>query len=185
MNAVEDMTRDRSQERCVRADGSEKSCVRAEGLQKSCVRSDRSEKSDMSCVRVDGWTKSCVRADESEKSYVQAEESSSVGVWNNGGAEIIANNQRNRNCQDSDVKLIVRDPLDDDKIPVVSGAQMAPLPHEPSEFEKIQTSAHSHPISTMVHIMRQRQSTSGTTQTNRARYRRQRTPSNTMRLSPC
>ena len=45
------------------------------------------------------------------------------------------------------------------------------------------TSAHSHPISTMVHTMRERQSTSGTTQTNRAHHRRQRTPSNTMRLS--
>ena len=31
----------------------------------------------------------------------------------------------------------------------------------------------------MVHLMRQRQSTSGTTQTNRAHHRRQRTPSDT------
>ena len=35
----------------------------------------------------------------------------------------------------------------------------------------------------MVHIMRQRQSTSGITQTNRAHHRRQRTPSATMSLS--
>ena len=34
-------------------------------------------------------------------------------------------------------------------------------------------------ISTMVHIIRQRQSTSGTTQANRAHHRRQRTPSHT------
>ena len=50
--------------------------------------------------------------------------SSCFGVWKNGGAEIIANNQRNRNCQDADVKPIVRDPIDDDKIPVESGAEM-------------------------------------------------------------
>ena len=36
VNTVEDMTRDRSQERCVRADGLQKSCVQADGLQKSC-----------------------------------------------------------------------------------------------------------------------------------------------------
>ena len=88
---------------------------------------------------------SCVRADGSEKSRVQAEdaqkscgrESPCVGVWKNGGAEIIANKQRNRICQDADVKLIVRDPTGDDRIPVVSGAEMTPVPHEPSEFEKL------------------------------------------------
>ena len=52
-------------------------------------------------------------------------------------AEIIANNQRNRNCQDADVKPIVRDPIDDDRVPVESGAEMTPYPHEPSEFEKL------------------------------------------------
>ena len=34
VNAVEDMTRDKSQERCVRDDGSEKSCVQDDGLTK-------------------------------------------------------------------------------------------------------------------------------------------------------
>ena len=56
----------------------------------------------------------------------------------NGGAEIIANNQRNRNCQDADVQPTVRDPTDDDQIPVESGAEMTPVPHEPSEFEKLE-----------------------------------------------
>ena len=75
--------------------------------------------------------------------------------------------------QDADVKPIVRDPMDDDRILVGSGAEMTPVPHEPSEFEKTETSSHSRPISTMVHIMRQRQSTIGITQTNRAHHRRQ------------
>ena len=44
VNAVEDMTRDRSQERCVRADGLKNSCVQAEGLQKSCVGAEGIEK---------------------------------------------------------------------------------------------------------------------------------------------
>ena len=198
MNAVEDMTQDKSQNRCVRADGSEnscvqadrlqkscvqadglnRSCVQADGLQNSCVQADGSEKSQKSCVRADGVQKSCVRADESEKSQkscVQADGSRNscgqaegsknscvrgdglkkscvqadglqksrvrksycVGVWKNGGGEIIANIQRNRNCQDADVKPSVRDPIDDDKIPVESGAEMTPVPHEPSEFEKL------------------------------------------------
>ena len=52
VNAVENTTRDNSQERCVQADGSTKSSVQADGLKKSCVR-------------VDVWTEnSCVRVDE-------------------------------------------------------------------------------------------------------------------------
>ena len=43
--------------------------------------------------------------------------------------------------------------MDDDKVLVKSGAEMTPVPHAQS---------HSHPISNMVHLMRQRQSTSGT-----------------------
>ena len=45
MNAVVDMTRDKSQERCVRAEGSRKSCVQDDGLTKPCVQADGSEKS--------------------------------------------------------------------------------------------------------------------------------------------
>ena len=42
VNAVEDMTRDKSQERCVRADGSEKSCVQDDGLPNHvCELTDR------------------------------------------------------------------------------------------------------------------------------------------------
>ena len=41
------------------------------------------------------------------------------------------------NCQDADVKAIVRNPMDDDKILVQSRAEMTPVPHEPSEFEKL------------------------------------------------
>ena len=131
---------------CVRADGSEKSqksCVQADGLQKSCVRVDgRTEKS---CVQAGGMKDSCVRPDGPQKSCVHAQDaqklcgrkSSGVGVWKNGGAEIIANNQINRNCQDADVKPIVRDPIDDDRIPVESGAELTIVPHESSDFEKL------------------------------------------------
>ena len=62
--------------------------------------------------------------------------SSCVGVRKNDGVEIIHNYQRKRACQDADVKPIVRDPMDDDRVLVESGAEMTLVPHEPSEFEK-------------------------------------------------
>ena len=105
--------------------------------------------------------------------------SSCVEVRKNDGVEFIIGCQRKRACQDVDVNRVVRDSMDDDRVLVESRTDMTLVPHEPSEFEK-QKQSHSHPISTMVHIMRQRQSTSGTTQTNRAYHRRQRTPSDTM-----
>ena len=43
---------------------------------------------------------------------------------------------RERACQDADVKPVVRDPMDDDRVLVESGTEMTPVPHEPSEFEK-------------------------------------------------
>ena len=49
----------------------------------------------------------------------------------------MSNSQRNRMCQDADVELIVGDLMDDDRILVVSGAEMTFLPHEASEFEKL------------------------------------------------
>ena len=64
------------------------------------------------------------------------ENSSCVEVRKNAGVEIIHNCQRKRACQDVDVKPIVRDPMDDDRVLVESGAEMTPVPHEPSEFEK-------------------------------------------------
>ena len=62
--------------------------------------------------------------------------SSCVGVRKNDGVEIIHNYQRKRACQDADVKPIVRDPMDHDRVLVESGAEVTHVPHEPSEFEK-------------------------------------------------
>ena len=38
----------------------------------------------------------------------------------------LSNSQRNRMCQDADVKPIVRDPMDDDRILFESGAEVTP-----------------------------------------------------------
>ena len=54
VNAVENTTREKSQERCVQADGPEKSCVQADGLKKSCVQADGLKNS---CVQADGLQK--------------------------------------------------------------------------------------------------------------------------------
>ena len=64
------------------------------------------------------------------------ENSSCVKVRKNDGVEIIHECQRKRACQDVDVKPVVRDPMDDDRVLVESGTGMTPVPHEPSEFEK-------------------------------------------------
>ena len=64
------------------------------------------------------------------------ENSSCVKVRKNDGVEIIHECQRKRACQDVDVKPVVRDPMDDDRVLVESGTEMTPVPHEPSEFEK-------------------------------------------------
>ena len=78
--------------------------------------------------------KACVQTEKVQNPCVQ--NSSCVGVWKKDGVEIIHNNLRNRTCQDADVKPIVRDPMDDDRVLVESGAEMTLVPHEPSEFEK-------------------------------------------------
>ena len=44
--------------------------------------------------------------------------------------------QRKRACRDIDVKTVVQDPMDDDRVLVESGTQMTPVPRDPSEFEK-------------------------------------------------
>ena len=62
------------------------------------------------------------------------ENSSCVKVRKNDGVEII--HEGKRACQDVDVKPVVRDPMDDDRVLVESGAVITPVPHEPSEFEE-------------------------------------------------
>ena len=64
------------------------------------------------------------------------ENSSCDEVRKNDGVEIIHECQRKRTCQDVDVKPVVRDPMDDDRVLVESGTEMTPVPREPSEFEK-------------------------------------------------
>ena len=61
------------------------------------------------------------------------ENSSCVKVRKNDGVEIIHECQRK---QDVDVKPVVQDPMDDDRVLVESGTEMTPVPREPSEFEK-------------------------------------------------
>ena len=61
------------------------------------------------------------------------ENSSCVKVRKNDGVEIIHECQRKR---DVDVKPVVQDPMDDERVPVESGTEMTPVPREPSEFEK-------------------------------------------------
>ena len=62
--------------------------------------------------------------------------SSCVAVRKNDEVEIIHECQRKRARQDVDVKPVVRDPMDDDRVLVESGTEMTPVPREPSEFEK-------------------------------------------------
>ena len=121
---------------------------------------------------------SCVQTKKVQNPCVQ--NSSCVGVRKNDGVEIIHNYQRKRACQGADVKPVVRDPMDDDRVIFESGAEMTPVPHEPSEFEKQKHHLTHIPFQPWCKSLRQRQSTSGTTQTNRAHHRRQRTPSDTM-----
>ena len=62
--------------------------------------------------------------------------SSCVEVRKNDGVEIFHNCQRKHACQDIDVKPVVRDPIDDDRVLVESGAEMTPVAQEPSESKK-------------------------------------------------
>ena len=64
------------------------------------------------------------------------ENSSCDKLRKNDGVEIIHECQRKRACRDVDVKPVVQDPMDDDRVLVESGTEMTPVPREPSEFEK-------------------------------------------------
>ena len=55
----------------------------------------------------------------------------------NGGVEIIPTINEIAGVKIADVKPIVRHLMDDDRILVESGTEMTPVPHEPSEFEKL------------------------------------------------
>ena len=99
---------------------------------------------DNSCVRADKLQKSCdqknsyVGVRKNDGAEIDANEKSlHVDVRNNNGLEITANDQENRRCRDADVTPIVRDPMDDVRIPVESRAEIVPVPHEPSESEKM------------------------------------------------
>ena len=80
----------------------------------------------------------CVHPEKSRKTEPQTthERRSCVGLRKNDGVEITANDQESRRCRDADVTPIVRDPMDEDRILAEAGADMSPVPHEPSEFEK-------------------------------------------------
>ena len=84
--------------------------------------------------QITGALNPCVQTKKVKNPCVKS--SSCVGVRKNDEVEIIHNCQRKRACQDADVKPVVRDPMDDDRVLVESGAEMTLVPHEPSEFEK-------------------------------------------------
>ena len=63
------------------------------------------------------------------------ENSSCVKVRKNDGVEII--HERKRACQNVDVKPVVRDPMDDDRVLVESGTEMTPVPREPHNLTHI------------------------------------------------
>ena len=83
---------------------------------------------------ITGALNPCVQTRNVKNPCVQ--NSSFVEVRKNDGVEILHECQRKRACQDVDVKPVVRDPVDDDRVLVESGAEMTPVPHDPSEFEK-------------------------------------------------
>ena len=83
---------------------------------------------------INGALNPCVQTRKVKKPCVQ--NSSCVGVRKNDGVEINHYCQRQRACQDADVKPVVRDPMDDDRVLVESRAEKTPVPHELSEFEK-------------------------------------------------
>ena len=83
---------------------------------------------------ITGVLNPCVQTRKVKNPCVQ--NSSCVEVRKNDGVEIINDCQGKRACQDADVKPVVGDPMDNDRVLVESGAETTPVPQEPSEFEK-------------------------------------------------
>ena len=74
---------------------------------------NRREKSSYVCVKKNDGVE-IIDNDQGNR----REKSSCVGMRKKNGVEITANDQENRRCCDADVTPIVRDLLDDDRIPV-------------------------------------------------------------------
>ena len=127
---------------------------------------------------ITGALNPCVQTMKVKNPCVQ--NSSCVEVRKNDGVEICHERQRKRACQDVDVKPVVRDPMEDDRVLVESGAEMTLVPHEPSELKKQKHNLTHIPFQPWYTSCVKGKSTSGTTQANRAHHRRQRTPSGTM-----
>ena len=121
---------------------------------------------------------SCVQTKKVKNPCVQ--NSSCVGVRKNDGVELIHNYQRKRACQDADAKPVVRDPMDDDRVRVESEAEMTPVPHEPSEFEKQKHHLTHIPFQPWCTSCVKGKAKAEPHKTNRAHHRRQRTPSDTV-----
>ena len=166
--------------------GTIESCVRAGDSQGSRVRAGESQKS---CVRVDGWQKqkSCVRAGDSQTSCVQVEDSQNSCVRAEELAESCVRAQNscaqaeeqqifNSHISDAIIQPIVEDPSSTRWQNSCRGRSGASL-HTMWGFRvwEKETWIGTHSIQTMVHIMRQKQSTIWASQTCRAHRRRQRT----------
>ena len=90
-----------------------------------------------SCVRADGYELEMYKSPCDSLSRKQVANNACVDLRKNDGVEITAKDPGNHRCHDADVTPIVRDPLDDDSIPVESGAEITLVPREPSESEKM------------------------------------------------
>ena len=83
---------------------------------------------------ITGALNSCVQTKKVKNPCVK--NSSCVGERKNDGVEIIYNCQRKRACQDADVKPSFVIQWTMTEFFFESGAEMTPVPHEPSEFAK-------------------------------------------------
>ena len=67
----------------------------------------------------------------------------------------IANFEKSH-VSDAIIQPVAEDPVHDDRIPVEAGAGPIHIPCEPSESEKMKHEFDTHPIQTVVNIMRQK-----------------------------